>query len=335
MDKGVISIIIPAYNCTDTLLRAANSALNQTYKDIEVIIVDDGSTDNTPTLCDDIAKENPVVTVIHKPNGRQASARNAGLKACKGDFVLFLDSDDELQLDCCEVAMSAMESNIDFVLYGFSVYNGTTLLRTPNLGDGRYSDNNLEQFTKHVAKLMASPCNKLYRRSYITTYFDEKCVHAEDTIFNYENFQKDIRIITIHNCLYNVHLDNPNSVNKSYKEGRLRDTIKTISVRDTKLNNIFTESMDEINKVVGSGVDRLVSEVFMMCSIWPMSRCTTELKKVFSEQVAQSIMKQKDAMTKYWLSPIPSLINNGWYAALVIYCKFLNVGNTLRKLLRK
>lgn len=334
MEKGLISIIIPAYNCSDTLYRAVNSVLRQTYKKIELIIVDDGSTDSTPELCDIISRDYPHVIVRHKENGRQASARNAGIGIANGEFLLFLDSDDELVENCCETSLEAMEGDTDFVLYGFNVYSGTKLLRTPNPGIARYFDDSWEVFSSHVARLMGSPCNKLYRKEYVKVLFDETCVHGEDTIFNYSNFHKGTNIICISECLYNVHLDNPNSVNKSYKKGRLGDSVANINIRDNKLMAIFEKDLGDTYPVVGSGINRLLGEVFTMCSLWNISECVNELDVVFADPIASKMLLQKDKTMNILFIPIKWLLMHNMYRTTCVYCKALNLGNQFRKVIR-
>ena len=86
----MISIIIPVYNVDKYLKRCVASVINQTYTDIEIILVDDGSPDNSPELCDEIAQKDSRVVVIHKKNGGLSSARNAGLDIAKGEYVFLL-----------------------------------------------------------------------------------------------------------------------------------------------------------------------------------------------------------------------------------------------------
>lgn len=82
--------------------RCADSLVNQTYKNFEIILVDDGSPDHCPQMCDEFAKEDNRNKVIHKENGGLSDARNAGIKRAKGDYLLFVDSDDYIELDSCE-----------------------------------------------------------------------------------------------------------------------------------------------------------------------------------------------------------------------------------------
>ena len=94
MQQPLISVIIPCYNTADTLEHCIRSVAGQTYAELEVIIVDDGSTDDSPSICDRWAASDNRISVIHKPNGGVASARNVGLSAASGQFIAWVDSDD-------------------------------------------------------------------------------------------------------------------------------------------------------------------------------------------------------------------------------------------------
>lgn len=97
-----ISIIVPVYNVEHELSRCVDSILDQSYTNLEVILVDDGSTDRCPSMCDAFVRKDPRVRVIHKPNGGLSSARNAGLRDASGDWILYVDSDDYILSDSCE-----------------------------------------------------------------------------------------------------------------------------------------------------------------------------------------------------------------------------------------
>ena len=99
MDKAKISVIVPVYNTEKFLNNCIESILNQTHKNLEVIIIDDGSTDNSPAICDEYAKKDSRVKVIHKENGGVSSARNAGLDIASGEYIGFIDGDDVIEPD--------------------------------------------------------------------------------------------------------------------------------------------------------------------------------------------------------------------------------------------
>lgn len=106
-----VSIIVPIYNMEKYLGRCIDSILVQTHTNIEVILVDDGSTDSSPQVCDDYAKRDPRIKVIHKSNGGLSSARNAGLDIATGDYIGFVDSDDYISTDMYKVLAERLDNS--------------------------------------------------------------------------------------------------------------------------------------------------------------------------------------------------------------------------------
>ena len=113
----LVSLIVPVYKVEQYLKRCMDSVLNQTYKNIEVILVNDGSPDNCPALCDEYAKIDSRVRVIHKENGGLSSARNVALDSVNGDYIFFVDSDDWLALDTLEVLNEYLEKDYDMISF--------------------------------------------------------------------------------------------------------------------------------------------------------------------------------------------------------------------------
>ena len=111
-----VSVIVPVYKVERYLDRCLQSIFNQTYKNLEIILVDDGSPDNCPKMCDEYKKADGRVTVIHKENGGLSDARNAGMDIATGDYLLFVDSDDWIEHDTIETLQSIAEKEkVDFV----------------------------------------------------------------------------------------------------------------------------------------------------------------------------------------------------------------------------
>lgn len=132
-----VSVIVPVYNAEKYLRECVDSILGQTLSDIELILVDDGSTDSSPAICDRYAEQDARVQVIHKPNGRAASARNAGLRAASGDYVAFVDSDDWVSPKMYE---KMLDTGADVTLCDYVRFQGKTEtpFTQPNVNAGFY-----------------------------------------------------------------------------------------------------------------------------------------------------------------------------------------------------
>ncbi|MBR3802122.1 MAG: glycosyltransferase family 2 protein [Clostridia bacterium] len=110
-NQPIVSVIIPVYNVEDYLCECVDSVINQTYKNLEIILVDDGSTDSSGKICDDYAEKDERIRVIHKNNSGPSKTRNVGLEHAKGKYIFFLDSDDYIELNALEMLVQAAETN--------------------------------------------------------------------------------------------------------------------------------------------------------------------------------------------------------------------------------
>lgn len=128
----MFSIIVPVYKVEKYLEKCVFSLINQTFKDIEIILVDDGSPDNCPVMCDDFALSDSRIRVIHKTNGGLSDARNAGLSVARGEYVFFVDSDDYIEVTTCEKFQKFTCQNIDIIVGQALVENGNCELKHIN-----------------------------------------------------------------------------------------------------------------------------------------------------------------------------------------------------------
>ncbi len=143
MDNAKISIIVPVYNIDKYLEKSVDSLINQTYKNLEIILIDDGSSDNSPQICDDFAKKDSRVKVIHQKNKGVSAARNAGLEVVQGDYIGFCDGDDIPDKDMFEFLLkTAEEDNADISIceVRFAFEDGS--IRNIATGEQKTWDNN-------------------------------------------------------------------------------------------------------------------------------------------------------------------------------------------------
>ena len=147
MNNTLISIVIPVFNVELYLSRCINSVLGQTYSKLEVILVDDGSTDKSGALCDDFAKKDSRITVIHKKNGGLSSARNAGVNASSGQMITFVDSDDWIEKDTYQYCLTLLEQNeADCAQYNYIMVTNTNPVKQPKEKISTYLGKEILQF---------------------------------------------------------------------------------------------------------------------------------------------------------------------------------------------
>lgn len=184
-----VSVIIPVYRVESTLRRCVDSVLGQTFPDIRVILVDDGSPDSCPDICEEYARADSRMQVIHKENGGISSARNAGLKTATGEYVMFLDSDDYLAADALDHLLKA---NADWII-------GTVVSVSPANTVTYQAERKSELFDRQrFAEELPLLINErrtnyihgnLYRRELIEKhgilFEDDKLSYGEDTVFNF------------------------------------------------------------------------------------------------------------------------------------------------------
>lgn len=212
-----VSIIVPIFNVEKYLDRCMQSLISQTLEDIEIIMVDDGSLDNCPKLCDDYAKMDSRIKVIHKKNGGLSDARNAGLDVANGEYVAFVDSDDYTSLEAYETLYSkAKEVNADIVYAGFKYQNADGTVDNCFLLDHTFEDvNEITQFlgsmiydTKPREKsVWMSVWNGIYRRELLERnkirFKSEREYLSEDIIFHAQLIPLCKRIVCIPKTFYN------------------------------------------------------------------------------------------------------------------------------------
>lgn len=235
----MISVIVPVYNVEKYITQCVDSLLSQTYKDFEIILVDDGSTDSSGKICDDYAKNNLNIQVIHKINQGLGLARNTGLQYASGEYVTFVDSDDYVSPTLLEnLYQGIQEKDVNVCLGGYKKIN--------DFGDILYEEkyntkiyNQISYTNEAFIKMLGSLPNKhdsirmsvwnaLYDMSIIKKnniiFPSERELISEDLIFDFYYYQYVKKCKLLNNSDY-YYRTNPNSLTMSYRKDRFKKTM--------------------------------------------------------------------------------------------------------------
>lgn len=229
----MVTIVVPVYNVEKYLERCVASLRSQTLRDLEIILVDDGSPDRSGAMCDALALEDSRIRVVHKKNGGLSSARNAGLRVAGGTYVGFVDSDDTVSPEMFGKMLEVIErERVDFVMSDYLRIpaDGTPYLKTLDIRPGRYDKAALrsEIFPRLIMGEnvdygpLLSVWHCLYRTEFLRTndfYFDEEVRWSEDNIFSATvGYHADSFFYMKGEGLYHYH-QNPGTITTSYRPG--------------------------------------------------------------------------------------------------------------------
>lgn len=204
----LISVIVPVYNVEKYLNRCVESILKQDYENIEVILVDDGSTDNSGCMCDFFQKKYPnKIYCYHKKNGGLSDARNYGIKYSNGKYIVFVDSDDWIEKNTIKKAHNEiLQQNADIVVYGISIDNdtGTVKNKVPKKKEVLNSDEGII-YLNSFKSIDVSACNKMFNRKLFDNVefpFGKLC---EDCYIMYKLFEKAYKIVIMPQVFYHYY----------------------------------------------------------------------------------------------------------------------------------
>ena len=212
-----VSIIIPIYNTGASLVKCLDSVMVQTVTDWECLMIDDGSTDDSPALIDSYASRDERFVAIHKKNGGVSSARNVGLDRADGDWIVFLDSDDALKPNHIEAMLYAVDKEIDIVFTGFEQKECGQIINSHTYTDNIYiNKEGIASFLDNTDVLQYMiPWDRMYRRSIICDYgvrFDENLSLSEDRLFCYNYLLHTRGVVTIAERTYIHDVSDSNSL---------------------------------------------------------------------------------------------------------------------------
>lgn len=222
INKELISIIVPIYNADKYLESCIKSILSQTYSQFELILVDDGSKDNSLQICKLYQRKDERILVIHQENAGVSIARNKGLSVMKGRYYCFVDSDDFIESEMIErLYYTLICNNADISICGFKCISKKDIKVFCHNTENIVGKENIANFVleHYLEWMVSSPCGKLYRNMESSSVrFDSNISLGEDLKFNIQYFEYIEKIAIIEECLY-CYMDTDGSLTKTYKEG--------------------------------------------------------------------------------------------------------------------
>lgn len=287
MRPGVVSVVLPIYGVEKYLDRCITSIVNQTYSNLEIILVDDGSRDNCPQMCDDWAEKDSRIKVVHKANAGLGMARNTGIENATGEYICFFDSDDYVALDTVEKAYAlAKQESSDLVTFGLSVVdrNGTVAKTyIPQTDKVTYAGDEVQNVflpdliaTKKNSvhrNLWMSACVSLYSMALIDRsdwrFASEREIISEDVFSLLCLYKYVAKVSILRESLY-YYCENEVSLTRTYREDRF-EKICYFHETSVKKAQELGYSDEVVNRLMEPFVSFAIAAMKMVVKFAPMS----------------------------------------------------------------
>lgn len=301
----MISIIVPVYNAEKYLDNCINSLLSQTYTDLEIILVDDGSPDRSGEICDAYAERDSRIRVIHQQNGGQSSARNTGLALASGEYVGFVDADDTVEPDMYAVLYEAIQGRDLSICGARRVREGQVLRKTEKTVNFVALD--FDGLYKEVyGRMNNGVWNKLFRRELAQACrFTEGLFHNEDLIFllNYLPLAQNGSITT--KVAYNYFVREGSVTNRNHFSERAFDEVR---------------GKDMARELIEQHYPRLSNSALMYCFIARLNMCR-KLYRYHCQDEYRSVLNEYRAFWQEHYSTVKTLLPMRRRIEYVLLCR--------------
>lgn len=308
----MVSIIVPIYNTAKMLDDCITSIIKQTYKNIEIVLVNDESTDGSYEIAKSYQEKDERIKLYSIPHRGVSAARNYGLDMAKGDYIQFIDSDDHVEENMIEIMLNKMiETNADIVACNYthpSIKNYAM--------DEEFDTTKIEDCLKYYQYTFAAvvPWNKLYKRNIITSRFDEEVSFCEDDLFGLSNLFNSKKLVTISNVLYHYYVapkdtapDELSCINKLAKADKFWETKQTYWYLR---NNLLQKSKDIISEYLNNEFaddfayarqfDFMIWEILILAQVGvDVNGLIIEMTNIFKEEEFKYSIKLRE---KYGIS---------------------------------
>ena len=307
--KPLLTVVIPVYNVERYLKRCIESVLAQEWKDYEILLVDDGSTDNSPQICDDYVKDYDFISVIHKENGGLSEARNTGISHAKGEYVYFPDSDDWIEPDTFIALAEALESlEFDIISFNREFVKGEedAIVSEPEVTQVFEGKDAFVQCLKH-SYITGFANDKIYRKSLFidNNILFPKGKYYEDLGTNYKLFLSAKKVYATNQKYYHYLIDNPDSITQSWNEKKFSDMFgfyKDIFYSDFVRSQLNQEELQISQLYYVNGLIHLLASLYKSKLDKKYIDITDEVKQeLLKNSVSLSQMKDQPNKLKYVL----------------------------------
>lgn len=311
--RPLVSVIIPVYNVEEYLRKCLESVLRQSYDNLEIIIIDDGSTDKSPEICDEYASRDNRMKVIHKDNAGVSTARNTGLLHMQGRFLAFVDSDDEVYPDYIAAMVDAMQSsNTELVISNMEyIYESQHRKKVthPRELSGRWA----EDYVK-IGKWLPNTWGKLYVAALVkqdNICFKESLSVGEDEEFNLRYYCHVNKYIFINTALYKYYIRKRKSLTTT---GRNKAWVEDIPERINLQKNV----MKQCNiKHSGKIMFRMILGFTVNIGCDESQKQYRRRMRILTDMINQYDVPDIELKKELWIT----FMKHGWYMPLYLFIK--------------
>lgn len=310
----LVSVILPVYNTEKHIRKCICSILEQTYENVEIIVVNDGSIDGSEDICIEKAKIDSRINYIYQDNRGVSEARNRGILHASGEYVLFVDSDDWLHPLAIEKLVEAIiQYNSDLCICGYIIAEKKGLTEkeiSQETIDGKHKI--VEYFSDHFLEHIASAVwGKLYKKALITNKFNSEITMGEDLLFNLQYCQNIDRICSIPYPLYYYNQENENSIVHNFKPSYYYQN-KIVCGQwlewCQKYNGV------ELDSIYYHIVRLFFEAIIFTCKTWEI-RKKDELARMMDEDISYSIQQSKHMFSRVQRRLLSLMLHRHYFLA--------------------
>lgn len=307
--KPLLTVVIPVYNVEKYLKRCLESILSQEWKCYDILLIDDGSSDNSPQICDDYVKEYDFISVIHKENSGLSEARNTGILHAKGEYVYFPDSDDWIEPQTfVELAEELESREFDIISFNreFVKSEEEIILSEPKTDQVYKGKEAFVKMLKH-SYITGFANDKIYKKSLFieNNILFPKGKYYEDLGTNYKLFLLANRVYATNQKYYHYLIDNPDSITQSWNEKKFRDMFefyKEVFYSDFVRSQINQDEIQVSKLYYVNGLTHILASLYKSKLDKKYSELTNEVKlELLKNRVFISQMKDQPNKLKYIL----------------------------------